>query len=74
MRESTAPGLRMKTRRAVTEALADTALDLFDRAGFDQVTVADIVAAAGISQRSFFRYFSSKEDVVFGDRIPSAEE
>ena len=28
MRESTAPGLRMKTRRAVTEALADTALDL----------------------------------------------
>ncbi|WP_026235069.1 MULTISPECIES: TetR family transcriptional regulator [unclassified Streptomyces] len=74
MRESAAPGLRMKTRRAVTEALADTALDLFDRAGFDEVTVADIVAAAGISQRSFFRYFSSKEDVVFGDRIPSAEE
>ncbi|MEU3609343.1 TetR family transcriptional regulator [Streptomyces sp. NPDC035033] len=71
---STTPGLRMKTRQAVTEALADTALELFDTAGFDQVTVADIVAAAGISQRSFFRYFSSKEDVVFGDRIPSAEE
>ncbi|GGQ58987.1 TetR family transcriptional regulator [Streptomyces flaveolus] len=74
MRETTAPGLRMKTRQAVTEALADTALELFDTAGFDQVTVADIVAAAGISQRSFFRYFSSKEDVVFGDRIPTAEE
>ncbi|WP_411576651.1 TetR family transcriptional regulator [Streptomyces mutabilis] len=74
MRETTAPGLRMKTRQAVTEALADTALELFDSTGFDQVTVADIVAAAGISQRSFFRYFSSKEDVVFGDRIPSAEE
>lgn len=74
MRETTAPGLRMKTRRAVTEALADTALELFDTSGFDEVTVADIVAAAGISQRSFFRYFSSKEDVVFGDRIPSAEE
>ncbi|MFB6895615.1 TetR family transcriptional regulator [Streptomyces hydrogenans] len=71
---STTPGLRMKTRQAVTEALADTALELFDTAGFDQVTVADIVAAAGISQRSFFRYFSNKEDVVFGDRIPSAEE
>ncbi|MEV5516061.1 TetR family transcriptional regulator [Streptomyces flaveolus] len=74
MRETTAPGLRMKTRQAVTEALADTALELFDSMGFDQVTVADIVAAAGISQRSFFRYFSSKEDVVFGNRIPTAEE
>ncbi|MER5401301.1 TetR family transcriptional regulator [Streptomyces sp. NPDC059445] len=74
MRETTTPGLRMKTRQAVTEALADTALELFDTAGFDKVTVADIVAAAGISQRSFFRYFSNKEDVVFGDRIPTAEE
>ncbi|MER5959403.1 TetR family transcriptional regulator [Streptomyces sp. NPDC001939] len=74
MRETTTPGLRMKTRQAVTEALADTALELFDTTGFDQVTVADIVAAAGISQRSFFRYFSNKEDVVFGDRIPTAEE
>ncbi|MFF8883786.1 TetR family transcriptional regulator [Streptomyces flaveolus] len=74
MRETTTPGLRMKTRRAVTEALSDTALELFDTTGFDQVTVADIVAAAGISQRSFFRYFNSKEDVVFGDRIPTAEE
>ncbi|MEU6626624.1 TetR family transcriptional regulator [Streptomyces litmocidini] len=74
MRETTTPGLRIKTRQAVTESLADTALELFDTAGFDQVTVADIVAAAGISQRSFFRYFSNKEDVVFGDRIPSAEE
>ncbi|MGW1202594.1 TetR family transcriptional regulator [Streptomyces cyaneofuscatus] len=74
MRKTSTPGLRMKTRQAVTEALAETALELFDTTGFDQVTVADIVAAAGISQRSFFRYFSNKEEVVFGDRIPSAEE
>ncbi|MFC9735845.1 TetR family transcriptional regulator [Streptomyces roseolus] len=74
MRETTTPGLRLKTRQAVTRALTDTALALFDTSGFDQVTVADIAAAAGISQRSFFRYFSNKEDVVFGDRVPSAEE
>ncbi|WP_018546523.1 TetR/AcrR family transcriptional regulator [Streptomyces sp. LaPpAH-108] len=75
MRETTTtPGLRLRTRRLVTEALADTALELFDASGFEQVTVADIARAAGISQRSFFRYFGNKEDVVFGDRIPSAED
>ncbi|MEU6387599.1 TetR family transcriptional regulator [Streptomyces bauhiniae] len=75
MREnSTAPGLRLRTRRLVTEALSDTALELFDASGFDQVTVADIARAAGISPRSFFRYFGNKEDVVFGDRVPTAEE
>ncbi|MET8695399.1 TetR family transcriptional regulator [Streptomyces bauhiniae] len=75
MREnSTTPGLRLRTRRLVTEALSDTALELFDASGFDQVTVADIARAAGISPRSFFRYFPNKEDVVFGDRIPTAEE
>ncbi|MGJ7416141.1 TetR/AcrR family transcriptional regulator [Streptomyces cinereoruber] len=36
--------------------------------------MADIVATAGLSQRSFFRRFGSKEDVVFGDRVPTAEE
>ncbi|MFI8348108.1 TetR family transcriptional regulator [Streptomyces sp. NPDC085596] len=74
MKETTTPGLRLRTRRLVTEALADTALELFDASGFDQVTVADIARAAGISPRSFFRYFGNKEDVVFGDRVPTAEE
>ncbi|MBJ7902478.1 TetR/AcrR family transcriptional regulator [Streptomyces sp. NPDC003656] len=75
MRETTtAPGLRLRTRRLVTEALSDTALELFDASGYEQVTVADIARAAGISQRSFFRYFGNKEDVVFGDRVPGAEE
>ncbi|MFK4107569.1 TetR family transcriptional regulator [Streptomyces sp. NPDC002176] len=74
MKETATPGLRLRTRRLVTEALADTALELFDASGFDQVTVADIARAAGISPRSFFRYFGNKEDVVFGDRVPTAEE
>ncbi|MEU6735801.1 TetR family transcriptional regulator [Streptomyces physcomitrii] len=74
MRENSTSCLRVRTRRAVKEALADTALELFEASGFEQVTVADIAKAAGISQRSFFRYFGSKEDVVLGDRIPTAEE
>jgi mycofactocin system transcriptional regulator len=55
-------------RRRSTNAveLERAAFDLFDRAGFDATTVEDIAAAVGISKRSFFRYFDSKNDVVWG--------
>lgn len=43
------------------------ALELFGRHGFDQVSVADIAAAAGISRRTFFRYYTSKNDAVWGE-------
>jgi AcrR family transcriptional regulator len=66
-------GMRARAREAVTCALADLALDMFDQHGYDTVTVADIAKAADISSRSFFRNFPNKDDVVFGSRMPTAQ-
>ncbi|MFF1698187.1 TetR family transcriptional regulator [Streptomyces sp. NPDC058257] len=49
------------------EVLAKAAFQLFLERGFEQTTVDDIVARAGVGRRSFFRYFPSKEDAVFPD-------
>lgn len=43
------------------------ALDLFIRFGFAETTLDDIAAAAGIARRTFFGYYASKNDVVWGD-------
>jgi AcrR family transcriptional regulator len=49
------------------QALVSAAFRLFLERGYEQTTVDDIVALAGVGRRSFFRYFPSKEDVVFPD-------
>ncbi|BDZ51817.1 TetR family transcriptional regulator [Frondihabitans sucicola] len=60
-------GLRAITRDAVRTHLSELAIDLFTEHGFDNVTVEQIAAAAGISARSVHRYFPAKEDLVVGD-------
>jgi mycofactocin system transcriptional regulator len=57
-------GRRPTTSRGELERIA---LQLFVTRGFEETTVEDIAAAAGISRRTFFRYFGSKNDVVWGD-------
>jgi mycofactocin system transcriptional regulator len=47
--------------------LSHTALRLFMERGFDQTTIDDIVRAAGIGRRTFFRYFPSKNDLPWGE-------
>jgi AcrR family transcriptional regulator len=51
----------------IRDALIAAAFQLFLERGFEQTTVDDIVALAGVGRRSFFRYFPSKEGVVFPD-------
>jgi AcrR family transcriptional regulator len=46
--------------------LAGAALDLYADAGFEQTTVAEIAARAGLTERTFFRHFADKREVLFG--------
>jgi len=49
------------------EAIEKVALELFRERGFEETPVEDIAVAAGISRRTFFRYFGSKNDILFGN-------
>jgi AcrR family transcriptional regulator len=46
--------------------LEQAALDLYTERGFDDTTVADIAERAGLTERTFFRYFADKREVLFG--------
>ncbi|GAB3451489.1 TetR/AcrR family transcriptional regulator [Streptomonospora sediminis] len=56
------------------ERLTKAALDLFVERGYDNVTVADIAERAGLTRRSFFRYFPDKREALFAgsEQLPAA--
>ncbi|NKZ01120.1 TetR/AcrR family transcriptional regulator [Nocardiopsis alborubida] len=56
--------LRERKKRRTRRTLVDTALERFTRAGYDQVTLDEVCAAAEVSKRTFFRYFASKEELA----------
>ncbi len=59
------PTLRERKRERTSAAIVAAGLDLFERVGYDETTVADIAAAADIGTRTFFSYFASKEELLF---------
>lgn len=52
-------------RERTQEALRIAAVDLFEVHGYDAVTVAQIAERAGVTSRTFFRYFPAKDEVLF---------
>lgn len=50
------------------ERLSAAALDLFEQQGYEQTTVAQVAERAGVTERTFYRYFGDKREVLFSGR------
>src|SRR5215208_256567 len=61
-------GLRARKKRAARGAIAATARRLFADRGYDAVTVAEVAAAANVSEKTVFNHFPTKEDLAFAGR------
>lgn len=59
------PNLNERRRTETRIAIADAAVELFARDGFDSVTMDDVAAAADVSRRTVYRHFATKEDLIF---------
>jgi AcrR family transcriptional regulator len=60
-------GRRERKKAQTRQALIDAAWDLFQERGYAATTIEDITERVDVSSRTFFRYFPSKEAVVFAD-------
>src|ERR1043166_5083319 len=62
-------GLRETKKLRMRQEIADKAMALFAKRGFDKVTVAEVAESAGVSEKTVFNYFPTKED-LFYDEVP----
>jgi AcrR family transcriptional regulator len=63
--EQATTGLRERKKQQTREALARAGMELFVERGYEATTLAEIAEAAGVSTRTVFAYFPSKEDILF---------
>jgi len=61
---ASSPTMAERKRRVVREELTEAALSLIAVEGYEHMTIERIAEAAGMSRRTFFRYFQSKEDLI----------
>jgi AcrR family transcriptional regulator len=61
------PGLRERNKQRTREEIARAAHELFVQRGYNATTLTEIAEAAGVSTRTIFAYFASKEDILFAD-------
>ena len=67
------PPLRQQTRAVVRSLIAQTAMAVFAEKGYDETTVEEVAAAAGVSRRTLFNYFKSKEDLALSGLAEQGE-
>ncbi|MFW0795965.1 TetR family transcriptional regulator [Gordonia sp. CPCC 205515] len=67
-------GLRERNKIRTRAAIRDAAMALFAQHGYAQTTVEQIAASAEVSHTTFFRYFTSKEQVVLDDGLEEARQ
>jgi len=60
-------GLRESKKLQTRQLIANTAMGMFVKRGFDHVTVAEVAHAAGVSEKTVFNYFPTKEDLFFDE-------
>jgi AcrR family transcriptional regulator len=58
-------GLRERRKEAIRQEVSQAGIKLFLKQGFEKTTIDEIVGPLGISRRTFFRHFATKEDLVF---------
>jgi AcrR family transcriptional regulator len=66
-------GLMARWEPNARDRLVEAAIDLYGEHGFEQTTVAEIAKRAGLTERTFFRYFADKPEVLFSGAVALQE-